>query len=339
MMPLLKEHTAARYHKKMDLSKIIIVTRTTPIDFDMREYNVNSFEELMKIYKNEKLPQDIIDEKIRRHFEQKAFLEELETSHGFSQAQFIRNDELAAKQDLIKKAGMVVSFGGDDTFTRVSHFIGNTPILGLKADSRSYGSLLYYNRKNIGAALQRIEKDGYRLEQWTRLQAFVRGNPIEQAIGQYVLSATFAEKYMGKFCIQHKSMIEEVWGSELIIYTGAGSTGQARSSTWYLGDRAKPLKPTEKRAMFALTNPYSPDKHPFERYGLLCGELAENDELIVISKCKTKGQLHRQLKLETGHITADSIEDYFFREGSEIKVRISDKPLNTVYIPEVAVSN
>ena len=130
-------------------------------------------------------------------------------------------------------------------------------------------------------------------------------------------------------------------GSGVIVWTGVGSTGQARSAAWYLGGRISPFKPAEKKAMWAIKEPYSPGRHPFEEYGItaLCGGFIPGEELILVSKCKTIDQLLRTLNIGPGHITSDSIEDMFFKEGAEIHISIADDPLRVIYVPDIAVKN
>lgn len=332
----------------MKPEEIAIVKRITPIDFEFREYGLNSVEKLASRYqadgKSEETARRMIAEKEYKSKAQKEFLNELIEHYKFSPNQIYRIDEDSLK-DKIKDYKAVISFGGDDTQTRVSHVIDGIPLIGLRADNKSLGKTLYYNRENFCKALEKIKNNEYEIEEWPRLEATVNGKQFARATAHYCLSAPFANKHMTRFTIyKNKKLLtpeKGIPGSGILVWTGAGSTGQPRSATWYFEEHIKPFKPTERKATWAVQDPYSPDKHPFEEYGLdaLFGEIKEDDEMLLVSKCKTIDHLLRKLKLDPGHMTADSLEDAFFKEGTEIKMRLSKNPLRVIYIPEISAKN
>lgn len=332
----------------MRLEEIAIIKRITPIDFELREYRLKSIEELANKYradgKSEEMAIKMIADKEYKSKAQKEFLKELTEKYGFSAQQIYRIDENSLKEK-IQDYKAVISFGGDDTQTRVSHIIDGIPLIGLRADDKSLGKTLYYNRDNFCKALEKIKNNEYEIEEWPRLEATVNGKRFAQATGHYCLSAPFANKHMTRFTIYKNNTLltpeKGIPGSGILIWTGAGSTGQPRSATWYFGEHITPFKPTERKAMWAVQDPYSPDKHPFEEYGLesLHGEIKNGDELTLISKCKTIDQLLRSLKLDPGHMASDSLEDAFFKEGTEIKIKLSESPLRVIYIPGISAKN
>lgn len=319
----------------MDIKNITIITRLTPEEHYKTKQGINSLDELISLG----IPPEEIEIKKQKTEAQRIFLEEIKKEYGLEDSQFIKEYEIKEKKNQIQGSKLVIAFGGDTTFTLVSHYTGDAPLLGLKGDDASNGGLLYYNRSNfkqaMDAFLRRKQPDEH-IEEWPKLQAFINGKEFSQATSQYVISATFSDEFMTKCDIEYKKAKESLECSGIIICTGAGSRGQARSETWYLGDRASPFNPTEKKARWAVVSPFSPYKHWSKKYSLVYGDMELEDELKIISKCKITQKIHEELKLCPGKISADSLQREFFNEGTEIRIYLSSQTLKIVNVPGIS---
>jgi NAD kinase len=321
----------------MDINRILIVSRTIIDDFYTQKYGVDSLDDLIGLEKG--FTEEVIKNKKARSRAQREFINELVSKYGLASEQFVGIEDITKNSAIFDNYDIVVAFGGDGNFADVAHLLDDIdkPLIGLRADWGSVGGLLYYDRENFGQALKSIEKDDFNLKEWARLQAFINGKPVKKAIGQYSIAATFSYSYMSKFDLEVNGVeySPQLECSGVLVCTGAGSTGQFRSSTWYLGSRVKSFKPDERKAMYAAVNPFSPFKSPFEKYDIqaLCGEIRQGEELVLISRCKIQDEFLTSHGLTPGDLTPDAKEHYFFKEGDEIKIKLADTPLKIVNVP------
>ncbi|MHA2280158.1 MAG: hypothetical protein ACXAC5_04690 [Promethearchaeota archaeon] len=215
----------------------------------------------------------------------------------------------------IKGYDIVVVLGGDNSFTKVSHFIdNNTAILGINSDpERSVGYLLNYCVSTIQSIIdlrEIIDFEQFTISEWPRLEATLDGEPIIPATSEYFFGERQRNK-MSRHVIVYDGKEYEQKCSGAILATGAGSSGWFKSASGYA-----PFKPTEQRAMIGITELYNSNSHSafFPQFV----PFNANQEVILYS-----------LNDDDGLVSVDSWDEYKFLRGSEARIRLG-KPLNVV---------
>ncbi len=296
----------------MDLSKAVIVPKLSKYELDMRRY-ILAHDQLMEKYRQEGID---IKKIMNSHERQKNALNELK--RYFSEQQFIPRDNLTS--DIAAKASLIISFGGDEHFKYVSHFVDNGLIMGINSDPlTSEGVLNYFVVDGIEEKLKKLEKGDYAIEEWTRVNAELNRHPVALATSDYLLSKD-RRKDMSRHVLEYRNMKEEQKSSGLLVVSGAGSTGWYDSASGDLYPNGDKFPKNADYAKFFVTEPY---RGRLTRCRMRLGILEKGEELIV-----------RSLNDDSGILTADSVEDYPFNRGAKAVIKISDKPLRVVKVLE-----
>ncbi|MBS3146413.1 NAD(+)/NADH kinase [Candidatus Woesearchaeota archaeon] len=294
----------------MNLNQIIIVPKLSKFEYDLKRQNITE-KELIKQYKKYKIDYNKI---IKSHERQKASLNSLKEI--FPEKQFILRDKISI--DVLKKAKLVISLGGDNHFQYVSHFIDNQFILGVNSDPlTSDGYLTSMDAKKLIKNLKKIEKNNYKIKNWTRLKININGKDIETLATSELFIGELNREYMSRHILECNGLREEQKCAGLIISTGRGSTGWYSSASRYLL-RINPIfSPTEKFFRFIVTEPYN---GRILKYKLLNGTVKQKEFINIYSLNDTKGI-----------ISIDSLEDYDFTYGNRATISIG-KPLKVTEI-------
>lgn len=273
------------------------------------------------------------DELIRTYSSEHANLNAIMHSHA---EQLIARDAMRAafpdatfcfmtdKLDFIPAAfEMIFVLGGDNSFTKVSHYINAAPVLGINSDpQRSSGHLLNWaiNKPQDAYALRSIIDDGdYTIEDWTRLAATVNGKPVIAATSEYFLGERFRDK-MSRHVLEYRGKSCEQKCSGLLVATGIGSTG------WFKSVVGLGWSKNEKIAMFGATELFESDlelQKKFDYYAAY--ELLPDEELVVHS-----------LNDDDGCISVDAWDRYDFHRGSTARITIGS-PLRVI-VPNKEIS-
>lgn len=234
----------------------------------------------------------------------------------FPSAKLVMMSEMGDAHNALS-ADLILSLGGDNSFTYTSHFIKNTPIIGINSDpSRSTGALCGWN--DIKTFTDAWRKGNYRKEAWTRLHATVDGKQITPATCEYFLGEKM-RKDMSRYVFVYRGKEYEQKSSGVLFVTGAGSTGWYDAAGRYHFSSGNRFQKTEEKAVFLVTEPFR-----YERENDLCaGELLPGEEVLIYSL--NDGQ---------GHATTDCWEEYDFFRGKKASIKISDTPL-CVLVPDV----
>ena len=297
---------------------ILIVTKQSKVEYEADKFGL-TIHQLKEKYSSEGANLPAILASHEGQLRSRAQLRDL-----LPEATIISMDKLA---DRVTDYDIVVSFGGDNSFTYVSHFIEDTLMYGVNSDpGRSVGAMCLFSSADLEALVQSLQGGDPKVEYWPRLSATIDGVPIIRATSEYFFGET-ARKDMSRHVMEfrgnhpdHQShplngrRIEQKH-SGLIISTGAGSTG------WHESSKTCPHEPGEKYrfdrtsplARFIITEPYKRSRHEFEYYG----ELFPGDELVVHSLNDGAGITH-----------ADSWAPFYdFSRGKTAVIRISATPL------------
>jgi len=224
--------------------------------------------------------------------------------------------------ELRSDINMVLVLGGDNSFTCVSHLIGDLPILGINSDpERSVGCLTRWSigdEEDIFNLVEAIDFEDFVIEPWTRLEATIDGQKVTPATSEYFFGER-QRNHMSRHVIVYKGKEYEQKCSGIIFATGAGSTG------WYASSSSRPpWSPGDKFCGFAVTEMYSTTPNgvsaPTAEY------IAPGEEVTLYS-----------LNDNEGLLSIDSWEEHEFCRGSEARISIG-KPLNVV-VPTLENSN
>ena len=103
-------------------------------------------------------------------------------------SQFIRRDEL---RDISQgECDLVVTIGGDGTFLETSHYVRDTPMLGVNSSpSVCSGQLLGANAKTVSKVLGSIKKETLKPVTLNRMGAVLNGNTVSEPVLNEILVA------------------------------------------------------------------------------------------------------------------------------------------------------
>ena len=203
-----------------------------------------------------------------------------------------------------KEGDLVISLGGDNSFTSVAQTLYTTPILGVTIDPlRSMGALNSFavdHEHDVMELAERLEQNKFSIETWPRIRVAKNGSILPLATSEIFIGERL-RKNMSRYVINGK----EYKTSGLIVYTGAGSTG------WALAAGI--------RSAYPKTVPWLHYIHTegFKVPGEYDNRLLKEDTLTVTSLC------------DDGIVSADCWEDHPFNRGATLTIGYGD-PLNVV---------
>jgi len=132
--------------------------------------------------------------------------------------------------ELVDKADLVISVGGDGTLLQVSHYLRNTPVFGVNSDpKRSVGYFSLATAETIGEYLANFES--MKITPLQRLQVAIDGENLPSpALNEILVShADPAETARYRLFVdgelQQRKETTVIKSSGLLVCTAAGSTG------------------------------------------------------------------------------------------------------------------
>lgn len=205
-----------------------------------------------------------------------------------------------------KRFDLVIIVGGDNSFTKVSHYVGSMPVLGVNSDpSRSNGCMLRWSMRDENDAIEfskMLDLHKFDVEEWPRIETTLDGNLITPATSEYYFGERLRNR-MSRHILVYDGIEEEQKCSGIVIATGAGSTG------WYKSICRNNIWPTtENRAAFVVSEPYSGT--------IFNGHIIPGKDIII-----------RSLNDDGGMVGVDSWQEFPFPRGTEAKITIGKKPL------------
>ena len=236
-------------------------------------------------------------------------------SESFLPSQFVdadlSNDEI---REMIRKAQLVVSFGGDNHFQRVSHLIDpNTPILGInsdKAPNGSTGALLPYSAESFLESLGSIENGEYKFEPWTRISVEINVKKVGVATCEVFLGED-RRPLMSGYRLYLRDKVAEHKSSGLVVSNGAGSTGWFDNAISSYFPEGLQFPKTERTLRFVATEAFRRTWQKMQH-----GAVYEGEELVVESRNDDKGI-----------IELDSLETFPFERGKKARLTVEQDPL------------
>jgi len=289
----------------METPKILIVTKQSKYEYEIEKFKLTD-EELKEKYKHEHANLNAILSSHEAQINSRTKIKEL-----LPYAEMIPMNKLKETTSY----SLIISFGGDNSFTYTSHYAGDTPIIGINSDPlRSVGALCMWSSKDLEETIETILKEEYEIENWTRLKTTINDEKITSATSEYYFGEK-QRKDMSRNTIEYRGKEYEQKSSGIIIATGAGSTGWYNSANRFLFPEGNTFTKTEKKAVFINTEPYAYTRKIGELYA---GEIREGEKLIIHS-----------LNDEGGTVSCDSWEEYDFIRGKTAVIEIGE-PLRVI---------
>jgi len=291
----------------IDEKEIAIVTKMTKVEYDMKRLKL-SYGQLIAFYKREGVNWQRITESNDR---QMAGLEKLKKI--FPNARIIKREELSKEK--LKDFKLIISYGGDNHFQYVTHFVDDQLILGMNSDpKRSEGALTCVSVDYLDDRDNILNED-FKMEDWTRLEVSINGKIVDELAASDIFIGEKVRYQMSRLLIKYKDKNYEQKGSGIVIATGAGSTGWYRSASRYIKSNNETVSNQDKKFVFIFTEPYS---WKLTKMDLTQGEVGESETLEVTSLCDFQAI-----------VAIDALKVVEISEGSKIKVSIG-KPLRVV---------
>ena len=132
-----------------------------------------------------------------------------------------------AELNKILNADLIISVGGDGTFLEVSHYVLNSPILGINSDAQSStGFFCHANKNNFKEIIENIEKEPK--TKLTRMQLSLNDKKIKQLVVNDILIAhknpAATTKYEAILNYNKNKIKLKNKDSGLLLSTGSGSS-------------------------------------------------------------------------------------------------------------------
>jgi NAD kinase len=284
--------------------KKLVVFKHSKYEWERKRLNL-THDELISKYQQEHANVDAI---IKAHEHQVAI-------RGFITA-YLNNSTFKMLDEIDKpintKFDLVMVVGGDNSFTKVSHYVSSTPMLGINSDPlRSAGCMLrwsMYGEEDVIKFSEMLDLHKYSVEEWPRLETILDGQLITLATSEYYFGERFRNK-MSRHVLVFGSHEEEQKCSGVVVATGSGSTGWFGSAS-----SMSEWEPSVKSAKFVITEPYS--------FNTIRSGIIEPGKQLVL----------RSLNDNDGLVSVDSWQEFPFPRGSEARIFIGENPLN-ILIP------
>lgn len=210
---------------------------------------------------------------------------------------------------------LVIVLGGDNSFTYVSHYVGNIPILGVNSDpKRSEGYITQWaieEDQDVFDLVECLDFDHLNVEDWARLEVTVNGKILPPATSEIYLGER-QRNNMSRHVLEYEGSKYEQKCSGLVVATGAGSTGWYRSANRELNS----WDVTAEQAKFVVTEPYNIAAR-LNYTGIIGGQYSP--EITVHS-----------LNDSEGIVSIDSWEEFAFGRGATAKIFLG-APLHVAF--------
>lgn len=212
----------------------------------------------------------------------------------------------------LKNKDLVISIGGDGTFLSASHYIENTPILGVNSDTnRSEGALTTIDLSQLNDKIKKILNNKIKIKEYTR-EKIILHQKNKKVETENALNETFFGNinphYTTNYEIDYKNKSENQRSSGVVISTGTGSTA------WYHSMGGFPFSREKKQLKFRIRELYQRKLHKSK---IKKGKIKNNEKLTIISK------------MNHAIIAIDSIRTYSIKKEDRIEVSIG-KPLRVI---------
>ncbi len=285
----------------MRLKKILLFHKRSTYQLQAVEYRDKRFMQLLE------KEHQAVNRVQKAHFEHLSTLEFL-IEELKSRKIEVESKARSALNHKIKDIDLLISVGGDGTFLDASHYLDETPILGVNsATSSSFGHFCLANENTVASILDQIIDDSIVPIPLIRLEATLNG----QTLGQYALNEILVAHHnpagTSRYIISINGHEEEQLSSGIWIGGPAGSTGAIKTA----GGKVLPID--ARQFQYIVREPYL---RPGQQKQLLKGILSETKQIKMISQMRTGA-----IFIDGQHL------EYPFKLGDELIITVSKKDL------------
>lgn len=223
---------------------------------------------------------------------------------------FMKADEISNSS--FADADLIITIGGDGTFTRAANFLKNELILGINSEpEKSEGALTSLMNTEL-ACLNEILEGKFKTIQRQRVQTRLNGKILPKIALNEVYIGTSMQFHASRYIIEFKGKKEEHRSSGVIISTGSGS------KAWYRSAGGVPFNHAEEKLKFLIREPYKGERLYIPT--ILNGEIIKGEKIIFKST------------RDYGGIIALDNEIYDFNRGACAEIELAEYPLNVIII-------
>lgn len=286
----------------MELKKVVLSTKKTALEYHKEKSD----------FLEDLLPKEDLKEVRAGHNAHYASLDlvrKVLKGHGIDSC---RSYMPYSEYEDFREKDLVICVGGDGTVLNTAQYVlDQTPVLTVRSDKRSVGTLCEIDAEDFEASIKRILADKHTIEQWTRAEGLFRDKRVYALNEVYV--GTRHSPSMARYEITLNGATEAQMSSGVVISTGAGSTA------WYGNipgsDGAFPR--TVKELRFIVR------EHALAAsYCLTKGIVTPGRSLFINSKMNVDGCISFD-----GDIGKRMFD---FGKGERIEIRVAESPMNVI---------
>ena len=211
---------------------------------------------------------------------------------------------------------IVVAIGQDGLVANLAKYLDGQSVIGISPDPTiSEGILTPYDVSVLDSALPAIANHDIGLTPLAMVQANIGNGMVLNALNELFIGHRSHQS--ARYTIQHGGKQEFQSSSGVIVATGTGLTGWAKS-IMHATQHPVHIKPNESRAAFFAREPWPSRTSGSE---INAGQIDQSNALKIVSRMN-----------DGGVIFADGIEQDFltFNWGTKAKVSMADKQLQMV---------
>jgi len=286
----------------MILRKVLLSTKKTALEYYKEKSDF--LEDLLP-------PEDLKEVRAghNAHYASLDHVRKVLTDHGID---FCRSYMPYSEYEDFRGKDLIICAGGDGTVLNSAQYVSDsTPVLTVRSDKRSVGTLCEIDAEDFETALEQILADKYTVDQWTRAEGRFRDKRM-YALNEIYVGIRHSPS-MARYEITVDGKTEAQMSSGIVFSTGTGSTA------WYgnvpRSDGTFPRTAKELRFIVREHNLAS-------KYKLTKGIVAPGHAVVVNSKMNVDGCIS---------FDGDYAKRMFdFGKGESVEIRVAEMPINVI---------
>ncbi len=200
----------------MKLRRVLLSTKKTALEYYKEKSD----------FLDEILPAEDLKEVRAGHDVHYASLDHIRKVLSDRSIDFCRSYMPYSEFEDFKGKDLIVCVGGDGTVLNSAQYVtDDTPVLTVKSDSRSVGTLCEIEAGEFETALDKILEDRFRVERWTRAEGLFRDRRM-YALNEIYVGVRHSTS-MARYLLSYHGVTESQMSGGIVATTGTGSTA------WY----------------------------------------------------------------------------------------------------------
>ena len=156
----------------------------------------------------------------KEDLEEELFNKIEEIKKNFPEANFSVIDYTSMNRDILEDKDLVITLGGDGTFTRAAHIVHSSLILGINSNpKKSEGALTSITIGEIGK-LKELARGNFKIIIRERADVIINGRLLDEKALNEVYIGAFSQFHSSRYKINFKGKKEEQRSSGVIVSTG-----------------------------------------------------------------------------------------------------------------------